>query len=53
VEISTDSGVIRADRTIAAYAIMCAVILALVVATVRLIGSNSNFIVSPVASSIQ
>lgn len=44
---SDDSG-----QDIAEYAVMLAVILVLVVGTVRLIGSNSNTVFSNVASSI-
>jgi Flp pilus assembly pilin Flp len=40
-------------QDIAEYAVMLAVILVLVVGTVRLIGSNSNTVFSSVASSIQ
>ena len=39
-------------QDIAEYAVMVAVILLIVVATVRLIGSNSNTVFSQVASSI-
>jgi Flp pilus assembly pilin Flp len=39
-------------QDIAEYAVMVAVILIIVVATVRLIGSNSNTVFSQVASSI-
>ncbi len=45
---SEDSG-----QDIAEYAVMLAVILVLVVGTVRLIGSNANTAFSNVASSIQ
>ena len=45
---SEDSG-----QDIAEYAVMLAVILVLVVGTVRLIGSDSNTVFSNVASSIQ
>lgn len=45
---SEDSG-----QDIAEYAVMLAVILVLVVGTVRLIGSSSNTVFSNVASSIQ
>src|SRR5450755_785294 len=45
---SEDSG-----QDIAEYAVMLAVILVLVVGTVRLIGSNSNSVFSQAASSIQ
>ena len=38
---------------IAEYAVMLAVILVIVVGTVRLIGSNANNVFSSVASSIQ
>jgi pilus assembly protein Flp/PilA len=40
-------------QDIAEYAVMLAVILVLVVGTVRLIGSNANNAFSSVASSIQ
>jgi Flp pilus assembly pilin Flp len=42
-----------AGQDIAEYAVMLAVILVLVVGTIRLIGSNSNNVFSNVASSIQ
>jgi Flp pilus assembly pilin Flp len=45
---SEDSG-----QDIAEYAVMLAVILVLVVGTVRLIGSTSNNVFSQVSSSIQ
>jgi Flp pilus assembly pilin Flp len=45
---SEDSG-----QDIAEYAVMLAVILVLVVGTVRLIGSNANTAFSSVASSLQ
>ena len=45
---SEDSG-----QDIAEYAVMLAVILVLVVGTVRLIGSNANTVFSNVASPIQ
>jgi len=47
---------VRTDDTaqdIAEYAVMLAVILVLVVGTIRLIGSNANNAFSSVASSIQ
>ncbi len=40
-------------QDIAEYAIMLAVILAIVVGTIRLIGSNANNVFSSVASSVQ
>jgi Flp pilus assembly pilin Flp len=40
-------------QDIAEYAVMLAVILVIVVGTIRLIGSNSNTVFSNVASSIQ
>jgi Flp pilus assembly pilin Flp len=40
-------------QDIAEYAVMLAVILVLVVGTIRLIGSSSNTVFSNVASSIQ
>ena len=40
-------------QDIAEYAVMLAVILVIVVGTIRLIGSNANNVFSEVASSIQ
>ena len=40
-------------QDIAEYAVMLAVILVIVVGTIRLIGTNSNLVFSSVASSIQ
>jgi Flp pilus assembly pilin Flp len=40
-------------QDIAEYAVMLAVILVIVVGTVRLIGSNANNVFSSVASSVQ
>jgi Flp pilus assembly pilin Flp len=40
-------------QDIAEYAVMLAVILVLVIGTIRLIGANSNTVFSHVASSIQ
>ena len=40
-------------QDIAEYAVMLAVILVIVVGTIRLIGSNSNNVFSSVASAIQ
>ena len=40
-------------QDIAEYAVMLAVILVLVIGTVRLIGSNANTVFSNVASSVQ
>ena len=40
-------------QDIAEYAVMLAVILVLVVGTIRLIGSNANSVFSSAASSIQ
>jgi Flp pilus assembly pilin Flp len=45
---STDEG-----QDIAEYAVMLAVILVLVVGTIRIIGSNANAVFSNTASSIQ
>ena len=45
---SSDDG-----QDIAEYAVMLAVILVIVVGTIRLIGSNSNTVFSQAASSIQ
>ncbi len=49
------SSLIRDDQgqDIAEYAVMLAVILVLVVGTVRLVGSNANNVFSSVGSSIQ
>jgi Flp pilus assembly pilin Flp len=43
----------QGGQDIAEYAVMLAVILVLVVGTVRLIGSNANTVFSNAASSIQ
>lgn len=43
----------EAGQDIAEYAVMLAVILVLVVGTIRLIGSNANNAFSSVASAIQ
>lgn len=43
----------EAGQDIAEYAVMLAVILVLVVGTIRLVGSNANNAFSSVASSIQ
>ena len=43
----------ESGQDIAEYAVLLAVILVLVVGTVRLIGTNSNTVFSNVASSIQ
>ncbi|MGA9801293.1 MAG: hypothetical protein WBQ68_19910 [Terriglobales bacterium] len=40
-------------QDIAEYAVMLAVILVLVVGTIRLVGSNANTVFSNVASSVQ
>jgi Flp pilus assembly pilin Flp len=40
-------------QDIAEYAVMLAVILVIVVGTIRLIGSNANNVFSSVASSVQ
>jgi Flp pilus assembly pilin Flp len=40
-------------QDIAEYAVMLAVILVIVIGTIRLIGSNANNVFSAVASSIQ
>jgi Flp pilus assembly pilin Flp len=42
-----------AGQDIAEYAVMVAVILIIVVGTIRLIGTNSNTVFSNVASSVQ
>ncbi len=41
------------DQDIAEYAVMLAVILVLVVGTIRLVGSNANNAFSSVSSSLQ
>ncbi len=48
-------GIIKNEegQDIAEYAVMLAVILVIVVGTIRLVGSNSNTVFSQVASSIQ
>jgi Flp pilus assembly pilin Flp len=43
----------ESGQDIAEYAVMLAVILVIVVGTVRLVGSNANNVFSSVASSIQ
>lgn len=43
----------EAGQDIAEYAVMLAVILVIVVGTIRLIGTNANTVFSNVASSIQ
>ena len=43
----------EAGQDIAEYAVMLAVILVLVVGTIRLIGSNANTVFSNTASAIQ
>ena len=43
----------ESGQDIAEYAVMLAVILVIVVGTIRLIGSNANNVFSPVGSSIQ
>jgi Flp pilus assembly pilin Flp len=40
-------------QDIAEYAVMLAVILVIIVGTIRLIGSNANTVFSQVASSVQ
>ena len=42
-----------AGQDIAEYAVMLAVILVIVVGTIRLIGTNANTVFSQVASSVQ
>jgi Flp pilus assembly pilin Flp len=42
-----------AGQDIAEYAVMLAVILVLVVGTIRLVGSNANNVFSSVASAVQ
>ena len=43
----------QVGQDIAEYAVMVAVILIIVVGTIRLIGSNSNTVFSNVASAVQ
>jgi len=43
----------REGQNIAKYAVLLAVILVIVVGTIRLIGSNTNTVFSQAASSIQ
>ena len=43
----------ESGQDIAEYAVMLAVILLIVIGTVRLIGSNANNVFSSVASSVQ
>jgi len=43
----------EAGQDIAEYAVMLAVILVIVVGTIRLVGSNANNVFSSVASSVQ
>ena len=43
----------EAAQDIAEYAVMLAVILVIVVGTIRLLGSNANNVFSSVASSVQ
>jgi Flp pilus assembly pilin Flp len=43
----------EAGQDIAEYAVMVAVILIIVVGTIRLVGSNSNTVFSNVASAVQ
>jgi Flp pilus assembly pilin Flp len=43
----------QAGQDIAEYAVMLAVILVIVVGTIRLIGSSANTVFSSVASSVQ
>jgi Flp pilus assembly pilin Flp len=53
--MSTLLQILRDDsgQDIAEYAVMLAVILVLVVGTIRLVGSNANNVFSSVASSVQ
>ena len=43
----------QGGQDIAEYAVMLAVILVIVVGTIRLVGSNANNVFSSVASSVQ
>jgi Flp pilus assembly pilin Flp len=53
--MSTLCSLLKDDRgqDIAEYAVMLAVILVIVVGTIRLVGSNANNVFSSVASSVQ
>lgn len=53
--ISTFANILAEEQgqDIAEYAVMLAVILVIVVGTIRLIGSNANTVFSQVASSVQ
>ena len=53
MELLRTLGCDEKGQDIAEYAVMLAVILVIVVGTVRLIGSNANNVFSQVASSIQ
>jgi Flp pilus assembly pilin Flp len=55
-EVQVDAGAVAAvqqGQDIAEYAVMLALILVLVVGTIRLVGSNANNAFSSAASSIQ
>jgi Flp pilus assembly pilin Flp len=54
-QMSSLSHLLKDDQgqDIAEYAVMLAVILVLVVGTIRLVGSNANNVFSSVASSVQ
>ena len=53
--MSIFSQILRDDagQDIAEYAVMLAVILVIVVSTIRLVGTNTNNVFSSVASSVQ
>lgn len=53
MELARQLWSVEEGQDIAEYAVMLAVILVIVVGTVRLIGSNANNVFSNVASSIQ
>jgi Flp pilus assembly pilin Flp len=52
-EVSGSVGLRQSGQDIAEYAVMLAVILVIVVGTIRLIGSSANTVFSQVGSTIQ
>jgi Flp pilus assembly pilin Flp len=53
LQILRDAGAREEGQDIAEYAVMLAVILVIVIGTLRLIGGNANNVFSQVASSVQ
>ena len=53
VNVLWQACVAEAAQDIGEYAVMLAVILVIVVGTIRLVGSNANNVFSSVASSVQ